>query len=71
MVSEELFGLLISDEIVTVGAKSVLEIPFSFRPLEMAQACAHVIVEVHQEESPIDGIKWQFPIKGRHTIQTI
>ena len=53
---------------VTVGARGVLEIPFSFRPLEMAQACGHVIVEIHEEGSPIDGIKWQYPIKGEMSI---
>jgi hypothetical protein len=30
----------------------------------MAQAAAYIVVEVVEEGSPVDGVKWQFPVKG-------
>ena len=49
---------------MTVAERGVLELPFTFKPLNMAHASAHIVVEVMEEGSPVDGVKWQFPVKG-------
>ncbi|KAL5265854.1 hypothetical protein ACHWQZ_G006507 [Mnemiopsis leidyi] len=59
-----LFELLMSEEVVTVTERGILELPFTFRPLSMNQAAAFIVIEIQQEGSEVDGLKWQFPIKG-------
>ena len=47
-----------------MSERAVLELPFTFRPLDMKHASAYIVVEVVQEGSEVDGVKWQFPVKG-------
>ena len=54
-----------SEEIVTVAERSILELPFTFRPLNMVQAAAFIVIEIQEDGSDVDGVKWQFPIKGK------
>ena len=63
--SDVLFELLMSEEVVTVAERGILELPFTFRPLSMNQAAAFIVIEIQQEGSEVDGLKWQFPIKGK------
>ena len=53
-----------NEELITVPERGVLELPFTFRPLDMVQASAYIVVEVVEEGSKVDGVKWQFPVKG-------
>ena len=55
---------------ISVAERGVLELPFTFKPLNMAHAAAHIVVEVVEEGSPVDGVKWQFPVKGLKGIKT-
>ena len=59
------------EDLITVAERGVLELPFTFRPLDMKQAAAYIVVEVVQEGSEVDGVKWQFPVKGMSFGQLI
>ena len=52
-----------------VPGRGTLELPFTFRPCNMERASAHILVEITEEGHALDGIKWQFPVKGYYNAR--
>ena len=52
------------DNKILIASDTPVEIPFSFRPVDMKQKDAYIIIKI-LDDAELAGIKWQFPLKGR------